>query len=410
MRVHTGEKPHCCEYPGCSKTFSDSSSLARHRRTHTGKRPYKCEDPLCEKTFTRRTTLTAHMRTHDPTWEPDPNMFVLPRTFLSVAGPMLTSSVFNSILICTWCSKYDFKAKKRKRGKDAISNSDEEDHELEESVRAISALLQRAQKGDLTSVLELGDLMGVGSASLTHRTGLGFGVGGGVASSGGILSVGSGEDPEARSRRLGNMKADMIAALAARARVAAASGANISPIITAGVGVGVVDVGAGTRVGEDEEDEDEEEEEVDELEDDLEEIDVSKGVGMGMDSRESGGGTSRNAAGFEKTVADTAGASAAGTVRTGAGDGGSRAVLEGGDLVGAGGKSKRLDFALGMWDDEGDDSDAFPIPLRVRKGKNGTRTRVSASVPAGPSQAQAASARRTSPAVSSEASQSGADK
>jgi hypothetical protein len=77
MRVHTGEKPHGCEYPGCNKTFGDSSSLARHRRTHTGKRPYKCEDPLCEKTFTRRTTLTAHMRTHDPHWEPDPNMCVL---------------------------------------------------------------------------------------------------------------------------------------------------------------------------------------------------------------------------------------------------------------------------------------------------------------------------------------------
>jgi Zinc finger, C2H2 type len=77
MRVHTGEKPHGCEYPGCNKTFGDSSSLARHRRTHTGKRPYKCEDPICEKTFTRRTTLTAHMRTHDPHWEPDPNMCVV---------------------------------------------------------------------------------------------------------------------------------------------------------------------------------------------------------------------------------------------------------------------------------------------------------------------------------------------
>ncbi|KAF8894616.1 hypothetical protein BD779DRAFT_1434829 [Infundibulicybe gibba] len=103
-RVHTGEKPHCCEYPGCGKTFGDSSSLARHRRTHTGKRPYKCEDPTCEKTFTRRTTLTTHMRTHDPLWEPDPNI------------------------------KYNFKGKKRK-----VADEDD-DHELAESVRTISAL------------------------------------------------------------------------------------------------------------------------------------------------------------------------------------------------------------------------------------------------------------------------------
>ncbi|RDB21363.1 Zinc finger protein 3 [Hypsizygus marmoreus] len=106
-RVHTGEKPHCCEYPGCGKTFGDSSSLARHRRTHTGKRPYKCEDATCEKTFTRRTTLTTHMRTHDPTWEPDPNI------------------------------KYNFKGKKRK-----VNEDDDDDRELAESVRTISALFQ----------------------------------------------------------------------------------------------------------------------------------------------------------------------------------------------------------------------------------------------------------------------------
>ncbi|TFK42581.1 hypothetical protein BDQ12DRAFT_676445 [Crucibulum laeve] len=105
-RVHTGEKPHCCEYPGCGKTFGDSSSLARHRRTHTGKRPYKCEDPTCEKTFTRRTTLTSHMRTHDPSWEPDPNV------------------------------KYNFKGKRRKVGEH------EDDQELVESVRTLSALFQ----------------------------------------------------------------------------------------------------------------------------------------------------------------------------------------------------------------------------------------------------------------------------
>lgn len=111
-RVHTGEKPHCCEYPGCGKTFGDSSSLARHRRTHTGKRPYKCEDPSCEKTFTRRTTLTTHMRTHDPTWEPDPTV------------------------------KYNFKGKKRKIGED-------EDEDLAESVRTISALFQVGGPGVL---------------------------------------------------------------------------------------------------------------------------------------------------------------------------------------------------------------------------------------------------------------------
>ncbi|KAL0946896.1 hypothetical protein HGRIS_013060 [Hohenbuehelia grisea] len=107
LRVHTGEKPHSCEYPDCGKTFGDSSSLARHRRTHTGKRPYKCEDPTCEKTFTRRTTLNQHMRTHDPSWEPDPHL------------------------------KYSFKAKRLKTDDDA--------QDLEESVRAISALFQAGE-------------------------------------------------------------------------------------------------------------------------------------------------------------------------------------------------------------------------------------------------------------------------
>ncbi|TCD66023.1 hypothetical protein EIP91_001923 [Steccherinum ochraceum] len=109
QRVHTGEKPHTCEYPGCGRTFSDSSSLARHRRTHTGKRPYKCEDAACPKTFTRRTTLTAHMRTHDPNWEPDPNI------------------------------KYSFKVKRAR-----TDTNESGDEGLEESVKAITALLSQA--------------------------------------------------------------------------------------------------------------------------------------------------------------------------------------------------------------------------------------------------------------------------
>ncbi|CAO1619854.1 unnamed protein product [Sympodiomycopsis kandeliae] len=44
----------------CTKAFSDSSSLARHRRIHSGRRPYKCLVEGCGKTFCRKTTLTKH--------------------------------------------------------------------------------------------------------------------------------------------------------------------------------------------------------------------------------------------------------------------------------------------------------------------------------------------------------------
>ena len=52
-----------------TQPFSDSSSLARHRRIHSGKRPYKCPYADCQKTFTRRTTLTRHQNHHTGTVE-----------------------------------------------------------------------------------------------------------------------------------------------------------------------------------------------------------------------------------------------------------------------------------------------------------------------------------------------------
>lgn len=57
MRVHTGDKPHACQ--DCGRLFSDSSSLARHRRIHAGLKPFVCE--MCStKSFSRKATLTRH--------------------------------------------------------------------------------------------------------------------------------------------------------------------------------------------------------------------------------------------------------------------------------------------------------------------------------------------------------------
>lgn len=60
LHVHEKHRPHKC--PTCGKSFSQSSSLNKHKRVHSGERPYKCV--YCSKAFTASSILRTHIRQH----------------------------------------------------------------------------------------------------------------------------------------------------------------------------------------------------------------------------------------------------------------------------------------------------------------------------------------------------------
>ncbi|XP_069465994.1 uncharacterized protein [Ambystoma mexicanum] len=64
IRVHTGEKPFLCLFPGCRKVFSRTENLKIHRRTHTGEKPFKCEFKDCTKQFGNSSDRKKHMHVH----------------------------------------------------------------------------------------------------------------------------------------------------------------------------------------------------------------------------------------------------------------------------------------------------------------------------------------------------------
>ncbi|XP_039262997.2 uncharacterized protein LOC120339021 [Styela clava] len=64
-RIHTGERPFTCTFPGCDRRFANSSDRKKHSHVHTSDKPYTCKIKGCDKNYTHPSSLRKHMRLHE---------------------------------------------------------------------------------------------------------------------------------------------------------------------------------------------------------------------------------------------------------------------------------------------------------------------------------------------------------
>jgi len=57
-------KPFTCDFPGCTKSFTRSENLSRHKLNHQPKKIYRCSKEGCRKTFVRYDLLKRHENSH----------------------------------------------------------------------------------------------------------------------------------------------------------------------------------------------------------------------------------------------------------------------------------------------------------------------------------------------------------